>query len=109
MSTASTRHATRQSQPPASPQTGTHEPKNAPVQEIRIGRIKGTVWLNETQNGHRYNTTFARLYRVEDQWRETQSFGRDDLPLLAKVADQVHSWIFANASGYAAEQSETPF
>jgi hypothetical protein len=62
--------------------------------------------LNETQNGLRYNTTFARLYRVEDQWRETQSFGRDDLPLLAKVADQVHSWIFANAS---IGQSEAPF
>lgn len=109
MSTASARHPSAQSQPHASPPAGSQEPRNAPVQEIRIGRIKATVWPNETQNGRRYNTTFARLYRVEDQWRETQSFGGDDLPLLAKVADQVHSWISANASAAAAEQNDVPF
>ena len=103
--------AVAQQQQGTTQQVGTQQPattetKNAPVHEIRMGRIKGTVWSNDTQNGMRYNTTFARLYRVEDQWRETQSFGRDDLPLLAKVADQVHSWIFANASS---GQSEAPF
>ena len=85
------------------------ESKNAPVHELRIGRIKGTIWLNETQNGARYNTTFARLYRVEDQWRETGSFGRDDLPLLAKVADQCHSWIFANVSNQNGNAEQAPF
>ncbi|NLF73814.1 MAG: hypothetical protein GX575_32795, partial [Candidatus Anammoximicrobium sp.] len=29
-----------------------------------------------------------------DQWKDSSSFGRDDLPLLVKVADQVHTWIF---------------
>ena len=71
---------------------------NPPVHEVRMGRIKGTVWLNETDTGPRYNTTFARLYRVDDEWRETGSFGRDDLPLLAKVADQVHTWIFTQSA-----------
>jgi hypothetical protein len=27
-------------------------------------------------------------------WKTTDSFGRDDLPVLAKVADQAHTWIF---------------
>jgi hypothetical protein len=79
--------------------------KNAPVHELRLGRIKGTVWLNETEMGVRYNTTFARLYRVDEQWRETQSFGCDDLPLLSKVADLIHTWIFANAQ--SAQQAES--
>ena len=82
-------------------------PQNGPVHEVRMGRIKGTIWLNEVDNVARYNTTFARLYRVEDQWRESSSFGRDDLPLLAKVADLIHTWIFANAQ--SRQQSETPF
>ena len=111
MSTATNPQGAVAQQQGTTQQVGTQQPattetKNAPVHEIRMGRIKGTVWSNDTQNGMRYNTTFARLYRVEDQWRETQSFGRDDLPLLAKVADQVHSWIFANASS---GQSEAPF
>ncbi len=89
-------------------ETGNEPAKNGPVHEIRMGRIKGTIWLNETELGARYNTTFARLYRVEDQWRETQSFGRDDLPLVSKVADLIHTWIFANAQS-GQQQSETPF
>ena len=88
-------------------QTPSEPAKNQPVHEVRLGRIKGTVWLNETDNGPRYNTTFARIYRVEDSWRETGSFGRDDLPLLGKVADLVHTWIFANSKPN--QTGDTPF
>ena len=37
--------------------------------------------------------TFSRLYKADNQWKSTESFGRDDLLLLGKVADQTHSWI----------------
>ena len=65
-----------------------------PVHEVRMGRIKAAVWENDTQNGPRHNVTFSRLYKDGDQWKDSQSYGRDDLPLLAKVADQAHTWIF---------------
>ena len=65
-----------------------------PVHDVRLGRIKAAIWENDTQNGKRYNVTFTRLYKDGEQWKDSQSFGRDDLPLLAKVADQVHTWIF---------------
>jgi len=65
-----------------------------PVHEVRMGRIKAAVWENETQNGSRHNVTFSRLYKDGDQWKDSQSFGRDDLPLLIKVADLAHTWIF---------------
>ena len=67
---------------------------NRPVHEIRIGRIRAAIWENETQNGLRHNVTFTRLYKDGGQWMDSGSFGRDDLPLLAKVADQAHTWIF---------------
>ena len=66
-----------------------------PVQEVRLGRIKAAIWANSTENGTRHNVTFTRLYKDGDQWKDSQSFGRDDLPLLAKVADMAHTWIFA--------------
>ncbi len=65
-----------------------------PVHEIRIGRIKATIWENETQNGTRHNVTVSRLYKDGDEWKDSTSFGRDDLPLVAKVVDQAHSYIF---------------
>ena len=67
-----------------------------PVHEVRLGRIRAAIWENETQNGLRHNVTFSRLYKDGDQWKDSSSFGRDDLPLLAKVADMAHSWIFQN-------------
>jgi hypothetical protein len=67
---------------------------NKPVNEIRLGRIRAAIWENESQNGTRYNVTFGRLYKDGDQWKDSTSFGRDDLPLLAKVSDMVHTWIF---------------
>ena len=69
-----------------------------PVHEIRMGRIKSTIWSNDTSNGQRYNVTFSRLYKADDKWEQSTSFGRDDLPLVMKVADQAHNWIFEQAS-----------
>ena len=70
-----------------------------PVHEIRLGAVKAAIWANETDSGVRHNVTVARLYREDDEWKTTTSFGRDDLPLLAKVADQAHTWIFTEAQG----------
>ena len=66
-----------------------------PVDEIRIGRVQATIWRNGTDEQPRHNVTFGRLYKEADQWKTTQSFGRNDLLVLAKVADQAHSRIFA--------------
>ena len=72
-------------------------PKDKPAHEVRLGAIKAAIWKNDTQSGVRYNVTFSRLYKDGDEWKSTESFGRDDLLVLAKVADQAHSWIFAQA------------
>ena len=71
--------------------------KTKPIHEVRLGHIKAAVWRNETEAGVRYNATFSRLYKDGDTWNSTESFGRDDLLLLGKVADQTHSWIFAQS------------
>ena len=71
---------------------------NRPVHEIRMGRIRAAIWENETQNGTRHNVTLSRLYKDGDDWKDSTSFGRDDLPLLAKVADRAHTWIFQAAA-----------
>ena len=65
-----------------------------PISEVRIGRVKAAIWLNGTEGRTRHNVTFSRLYKDGEEWKSTQSFGRNDLLLLAKVADQVHSRIF---------------
>ncbi len=70
-----------------------------PVKNFRLGRIKAAVWENETDQTKFYNVTFARTY-LDDakQYHDTDSFGRDDLPLVAKLADQAHTFIFERIS-----------
>lgn len=65
-----------------------------PVHEVRLGRIKAAVWANETDQGVRHNVTLSRIYKDGDSWKSTESFSRDDLPLVSKVADMAHTWIF---------------
>ena len=73
-----------------------------PVAEIRIGRVKAAIWPNETEGRTRHNVTFSRLYKDGEQWKTTQSFGSNDLLVLAKVADRAHSRIFE------LQQEDTP-
>lgn len=65
-----------------------------PVHVIRFGMIKASIWLNRTRAGERHNVTVMRLFRDGDMWRESTHFGRDDLPLLCKVIDFAHTWIY---------------
>ena len=67
--------------------------KTRPVHEIRIGAIKAAIWQTNTEHGPRHNITFSRLYKDGDQWKSSDSFGRDDLLLLGKVADRAHSFL----------------
>ena len=66
-----------------------------PVKTFRFGRIKAAVWENETEKQTYYNVTFARTYTdAAGHPQDTDSFSCDDLPLVAKLADQAHTFIF---------------
>ena len=76
--------------------------KSKPAHEIRLGNVKATIWQNQSDGINRYNVTFSRGYKADKVWKDSQSFGRDDLPRVIKCADLAYEWIFAN-SGNSAE------
>ncbi len=67
---------------------------NKPVDHIRLGNISASIWRNDTDSGTIYNATFQRSYKDGDDWKNSESFGRDDLLVLTKVADQANSRIY---------------
>ena len=92
---------------PAAPE----EPaKQRPAHEIRLGRIKATIWGNQNDNGTWYNVTLSRSYKDGDEWKSSTSFGRDELLTVAKVADLANSWIHGQAQAPAknGHESEQP-
>ena len=77
---------------------------NKPVAELRIGTVKATVWENEVGGITRHNVTFSRIYRDEDQWKTTHSFGFNNLLTVGKLADQAHTLI-AERNAEAAQEA----
>jgi hypothetical protein len=66
--------------------------KKRPIHEIRIGSVKAAIWRNEGPTGAWHSVIFERIYKDGDEWKSTANFGREDLLVLAKVADQAHTW-----------------
>ena len=66
-----------------------------PAHQIRIGRIRAAIWQNENgDDASWFNVTVTRLYKEGDDWRDSQSFRRDDLPIVAKAMDMAFAWIW---------------
>ena len=96
--------------PQARPQAGQKKQpmNNRPVHVVRFGAIKAAVWLNQTASGPIHNVTLARSYKDGEEWRESGSFGPDDLLAAAKALDQAHTWIFEQRQRERSTSAETP-
>jgi len=88
---------TRMKKPPASAAASAkpvEEPSsNLPIHTVRHRNIKAAIWRNQTEKGDMYNVTVSRSYREGEEWRDSHSFGYDDLMNLAKVLYDAHSHI----------------
>jgi hypothetical protein len=70
-----------------------------PIHEIRIAKVRAAIWANETENHEVwFNVSVARLYNDGNGWKDSTTFGRDDLPIVAKVMDMAYAWIWEQQS-----------
>ena len=72
-------------------------PKRRPIAEIPVGSVRAAIWLNQTTTGSPiYNVTVSRVYKDrEGNWCKSESFGRDELPLLARAIDLAQDFIYS--------------
>jgi hypothetical protein len=99
--------ATKYAPPPSQNRNAGNASGSAPIRTLRLGRIKAAIWENGADQRSFCNVTFARTYMDEEKkFRDTDSFGRDDLLLLAKLADQAHTFICDHQTEQKEEQTE---
>jgi hypothetical protein len=67
---------------------------NKPVHEIRLGSVRAAIWANITQNGVRHSVTISRSYRVGNDWKKTNSYGKEDLLALEKITELAQKWLY---------------
>ena len=69
--------------------------KKLPAHEVKLGRIRATIWANETKdNDLGFSVCISRLYKSGNDWRDSTSFYRDDLPVVVKALDMAYGWIW---------------
>jgi hypothetical protein len=88
-----------------------HQPKektmttskhNQPIDQIRDGALKATIWANTGEKGVYYSVSIARTYRTENGYNETNSFRGADLLKLARLAQKAYD----RTAELRAEQAE---
>ncbi len=66
-----------------------------PIKKIKLGSIQATVWENRSDKGKPwYNVVVTRTYKDGDEFKDSNSFGHADLPVVSKAMDFAYSWIW---------------
>jgi len=69
--------------------------------QIRLGRIKATIWENDKKDGSQSpRVVFSKLYKLGENWKECNAFTCRDLLLLAKLIDGVRSNLYQGKQIY---------
>jgi len=64
-----------------------------PVHKIRHGAVSASIWRQETEKGSLFNVTFQRSYKEKDVWKNSTSFGRQNLLVVSLIAARAFEWI----------------
>ena len=70
--------------------------RQRPVHTLRVGRIQVAIWKNKGTTGTWFSVTSSRSYKDEQgNWKDTDSFAPQDLPLLCRLLDQAYNHLFS--------------
>ena len=70
--------------------------KQKPLKELRDGSIKATIWENASKKADSkpfHSISFSRIYKIEATWKETSSFGREDLLKVQHLAQEAYRFL----------------
>jgi hypothetical protein len=64
-----------------------------PVHRIRHGAISASIWRQEADKGSLFNVTFQRSHKDGDTWKNSTTFGRNNLLVVSLIAARAFEWI----------------
>ena len=69
--------------------------KKQPAHEIKLGKLRVTIWENETEAQDVWFTAvLTRLYKTGNVWKESSTLKHEDLPVAMKAMDLAFRWIW---------------
>jgi hypothetical protein len=70
-----------------------NRPTKQPAHKIRHGLVSASIWRQETDKGTLFNVTFQRSYKDGEDWKNSTSFGRNNLLVVSLIAARAFEWI----------------
>ncbi len=67
-------------------------PTNKPIKVFRLKGVKVSVFENKSQESVFHKLTLQKIYKEGDEWKTTNSLGRDDVPVARLLLQQ--AWQF---------------
>ena len=66
------------------------------MHQIRLSAIRAAIWLNQSdKTGESWFTvTVSRSFRDKEQFKDTTTYRRDDLPIVSKAIEMAYAWIW---------------
>ena len=76
-----------------------------PEKRFNVGLVKATVWKNTSKTGDEFKTvSLNRSYQKDGEWKNTNSFGVNDIDKAIQVLEQARDYV--NGSDSESESSE---
>ncbi len=72
-----------------------------PVETLRDGFIKATIWSNEGEHGTYFTIDFAKTYEKDGELHDGKSFNSQDLLPVAELARQAYRRVRAHQVTHA--------
>ena len=66
---------------------------NQPKFKLKDGLLSVTVWENQNEGKAFYSTDIKRSYQQDDEWKETTSLNKSDLPRAAALLNLAYQKI----------------
>lgn len=69
----------------------TKKTKQRPVDTLRTGSVKASIWKNDSEKGAFFSVSFSRTYKTGDgKLRDVSSFSGPQLLQLARLAEKAY-------------------
>ena len=81
---------------------------NKPVDTLRDGNLKASIWRNEGENGPSFSTTFARTWRDDQgQFHDSQSYAGTDMLRVGELSRAAYHRTNELRREYAKEHAQS--
>jgi len=81
-----------------------------PVKTFRLRGISASIFANSAKSDGRditfHKVSLQRAYKDGDEWKNTTSFGRDDLPVAKLLLEQAWQFILETEASRGKDDSE---